>query len=189
MIYSAEQGKRGEVARLRTLESVWIRGKLTMWGRWSYIGGGSPGNMFNQLLSSKEVTKTAIRQILRQLDNAGLNEGELAEYFHNMLTGKNKSHLAFCTDTEALIIDRVIAQVLSPQQLNLIRRRYIGRGCSERQLAEELHLKHPELSSRTCRRRINIWLNMAEFMLYAPMCDAFEKNTEKFHLKCGPQYG
>ncbi|WP_218802151.1 DUF1133 family protein, partial [Klebsiella quasipneumoniae] len=39
---------------------IWIQGKLRMWGRWSYIGGGSGGNMFNQLLASGKVTKTAI---------------------------------------------------------------------------------------------------------------------------------
>ena len=54
MIHAAEVGKPGEHARLRTLESVWIQGKLRMWGRWSYIGGGSAGNMFNQLLANEE---------------------------------------------------------------------------------------------------------------------------------------
>ncbi|WP_154052105.1 DUF1133 family protein, partial [Enterobacter hormaechei] len=50
MINPSEVGKSGEMVRLRTLESIWIQGKLRMWGRWSYIGGGSGGNMFNHLL-------------------------------------------------------------------------------------------------------------------------------------------
>ncbi|EFH3247749.1 DUF1133 family protein, partial [Shigella flexneri] len=53
MIYPTNTGKSGEHLRLTTLESVWIQGKLRMWGRWSYIGGGKTGNMFNQLLASK----------------------------------------------------------------------------------------------------------------------------------------
>lgn len=43
MINPSEVGKNGEMLRLRTLESIWIQGKLRMWGRWSYIGGGSGG--------------------------------------------------------------------------------------------------------------------------------------------------
>lgn len=52
MINPSEVGKSGEMVRLRTLESIWIQGKLRMWGRWSYIGGGNGGNMFNTLLAS-----------------------------------------------------------------------------------------------------------------------------------------
>jgi len=36
MINPSEVGKSGEMVRLRTLESIWIQGKLRMWGRWSY---------------------------------------------------------------------------------------------------------------------------------------------------------
>lgn len=43
MIYPTNTGKSGEHLRLTTLESVWIQGKLRMWGRWSYIGGGKTG--------------------------------------------------------------------------------------------------------------------------------------------------
>ena len=43
MINPSEVGKSGEMVRLRTLESIWIQGKLRMWGRWSYIGGGIGG--------------------------------------------------------------------------------------------------------------------------------------------------
>ncbi len=67
MIYPTNTGKSGEHLRLTTLESVWIQGKLRMWGRWSYIGGGKTGNMFNQLLTSKKLTKTAINEALRRM--------------------------------------------------------------------------------------------------------------------------
>ncbi|CTT83733.1 late gene regulator [Escherichia coli] len=43
MIYPEITGKSGEHLRLNTLEAVWIQGKLRMWGRWSYIGGGKSG--------------------------------------------------------------------------------------------------------------------------------------------------
>jgi hypothetical protein len=43
MLNPSEVGKAGEHARLRTLESIWIQGKLNMWGRWSYIGEGKAG--------------------------------------------------------------------------------------------------------------------------------------------------
>ncbi|ELR2335296.1 DUF1133 family protein, partial [Salmonella enterica] len=49
MIYPSTSGKPDETFRLRTLESVWIQGKLRMWGRWSHIGGGTGGDMFNAL--------------------------------------------------------------------------------------------------------------------------------------------
>lgn len=67
MINPSEIGKTGEMVRLRTLESIWVQGKLRMWGRWSYIGGGSGGNMFNQLLASGKITKTAIKEALRRM--------------------------------------------------------------------------------------------------------------------------
>lgn len=57
MINPSTTGKGGEMLRLNTLESVWIQGKLRMWGRWSYIGSGSVGHMFNNLLASKKSVK------------------------------------------------------------------------------------------------------------------------------------
>lgn len=72
--------QKREHLRLTTLESVWIQGKLRMWGRWSYIGGGKTGNMFNQLLASKKLTKTAINEALRRMKKAGLNKSELEAF-------------------------------------------------------------------------------------------------------------
>ncbi|WP_228727671.1 DUF1133 family protein [Klebsiella michiganensis] len=112
MINPSEVGKSGEMVRLRTLESVWIQGKLRMWGRWSYIGGGSGGNMFNQLLASGKITKTAINDALRRMKKSGISKPELEAFFQEILNGKNKSGLAFCTDEEALTINSVLGEIL-----------------------------------------------------------------------------
>lgn len=112
MINPSEVGKTGEMVRLRTLESIWVQGKLRMWGRWSYIGGGSGGNMFNQLLVSGKITKTAINEALRRMKKSGIGKTELEAFFREILEGKNKSGLAFCSDDEGLKIDGVIASVL-----------------------------------------------------------------------------
>lgn len=112
MINPSEVGKAGEMVRLKTLEAIWIQGKLRMWGRWSYIGGGSGGNMFNQLLASGKVTKTAINEALRRMKKSGISKPELEAFFREILAGKNKSGLAFCTDDEGLLIDKVLGAVL-----------------------------------------------------------------------------
>lgn len=39
----------------------------------------------------------------------------------------------------------------------------------------------------TCRRRIDTWLSLIEAMLYAPMCDAFNVNSERFSLRDEPE--
>lgn len=108
MINPSEVGKAGEMVRLKTLEAIWIQGKLRMWGRWSYIGGGSGGNMFNQLLASGKVTKTAINEALRRMKKSGISKPELEAFFREILAGKSKSGLAFCTDDEGLLIDKVL---------------------------------------------------------------------------------
>ncbi|TRR18932.1 DUF1133 family protein, partial [Salmonella enterica] len=112
MINPSEVGKSGEMVRLRTLESIWIQGKLRMWGRWSYIGGGSSGNMFNQLLSSGKITKTAINDALRRMKKSGITKPELEAFLREILDSKNKTGLAFCTDEEGLKIDGVIGAIL-----------------------------------------------------------------------------
>jgi len=185
MINPTMTGKAGEVLRLQTLESVWIQGKLKMWGRWSYIGSRSGGNMFNSLLASKHVSKTAIQQVIRHLNASGLDQQELKTYFLDLLSGKHKSNLAFCTDEEGLIIDAAIGEILirtgHDRLYRLIESRYIHR-MSKKALARELNIKHPEWCLRTCESRIDVWLQMAETMLYAPMCDVFDKKTDRFHL-------
>ncbi|EJO4340668.1 DUF1133 family protein [Salmonella enterica] len=185
MIYPSTSGKPDETFRLRTLESVWIQGKLRMWGRWSHIGGGTGGDMFNALLASKKVSKTAIQQVLRHLKASGLSKDELREYFEDLLAGKNKSHLAFCTDAEGLMIDAVIGEILvragHKKLFGLICQRY-KRRMSKKAMARELNEMHPEWCLRTCESRIDVWLQMAEAMLYQPMCEVFEKKPDRFRL-------
>lgn len=186
MINPSEVGKKGEMIRLKTLESIWIQGKLRMWGRWSYIGGGSGGNMFNQLLAAGKVTKTAINDALRRMKKAGIKKPELEAFFKELLDSKHKSGLAFCTDEEALIVNSVLCKVLIQAGYKnlywLIEDRYIKR-LSKKAMARGLNKKHPEWCLRTCENRIDVWLNLAESMLYAPMCDAFGTNSDKFSLK------
>lgn len=190
MINPSEVGKSGEMARLRTLESVWIQGKLRMWGRWSFIGGGSGGNMFNQLLASGKITKTAINDALRRMKKSGLTKPELEAFFREILDGKNKTGIAFCSDDEGVCIDGVIAAVLISNGHNglfdVLLDRYRYRK-SKRFMAEQLQKRHPEWCYMTCRRRIDSWLSLAEFMLYAPMCDAFGTNGSRFKLQCEPE--
>jgi len=175
MIYPIHTGKIGEHLRLATLESVWIQGKLRMWGRWSYIGSGKPGNMFNQLLVSKKPTKTAIKESLRWMKRAGLDKPELEAFLRGMMDSRQKSWLSHCTDSEGLLVDQVIGQVLADHQglINVLRQRYEGRGMSKRMMAERLNKIHPEWALITCRRRVDQWLSIAEFILYSPMKKAF----------------
>ena len=185
MINPSEVGKSGEMVRLRTLESIWIQGKLRMWGRWSYIGGCSGGNMFNQLLASGKITKTAINEALRRMKKSGISKPELEAFFKEIQEGKNKSGLAFCTDEEALTINAVLSGILVQPGHNklyaLIEDRYIKR-MSKKAMARDLNEKHPEWCLRTCESRIDVWLNVAESMLYKPMCDAFGTNGDRFYL-------
>ncbi|HHS9880575.1 TPA: DUF1133 family protein [Klebsiella aerogenes] len=182
MIYPTATGKAGEIIRLNTLESTMVQGRLKMWGRWSFIGGGSSGNMFNQLLASKKITKTAINEALRRMKKAGISKPELETFLREMMDGNKKSHLAHCTDSEALIIDRVIGETLGqyPAMLELIRQRYIGKGKSKKTLARELNEKHPDWCLRTCESRIYSWLHVAEHALYVPLCDAFGLDVDRF---------
>ena len=185
MINPSEVGKSGEMVRLRTLESIWIQGKLRMWGRWSYIGGGSGGKMFNQLLASGKITKTAINEALRRMKKAGISKPELEAFFKEIKEGKNKSGLAFCTDEEAMVVNSVLSEILirsgNKRLYDLIEDRYIKR-LSKKAMARDLNEKHPEWCLRTCESRIDVWLNFAESMLYAPMCDAFGANSDRFYL-------
>ena len=175
MIYPEITGKSGEHLRLKTLEAVWIQGKLRMWGRWSYIGGGKTGNMFNQLLASKKLTKTAINEALRRIRESGIDKPELEAFLREMIAGRQKSWLSHCTDAEALSIDGVISKALAryPGLIDILRQRYEGRGMSKRKMAELLNEVHPEWCYATCRNRIDMWLRIAEFILYPLMQDAF----------------
>ncbi|MBH3019112.1 DUF1133 family protein [Serratia ureilytica] len=185
MIYPDNIGKGdGKELLLRALERVWIQGRLKMWGRWSGMESfGRAGNMFNRLLTSNKVTKAAITQALNQLKKAGCEQEELRQYLLDILEGKQKSSLAFCTDSEAAIMDRVIGAVLLdyPGLKFIIQQRYIGKGKSLKEMAADLHEYRPEWCMRTCETRVAVWVKTAEFMLYRPMSDAFEVNSERFY--------
>ncbi|MFV8145181.1 DUF1133 family protein [Enterobacter cloacae complex sp.6722787] len=186
MINPSEVGKSGELVRLRTLESIWVQGKLRMWGRWSYIGGGSGGNMFNQLLASGKITKSAINGALRRMKKSGITKPELEAYLREILDSKNKTGLAFCSDEEGLMIDGVIAAVLMNEEYRglygvIVDRHRLRK--SKLQMAKELNSKHPDWTLITCRRRIDTWVSLAESILYAPLCDAFATNSDRFKLQ------
>lgn len=186
MINPSEVGKSGELVRLRTLESIWVQGKLRMWGRWSYIGGGSGGNMFNQLLASGKITKSAINDALRRMKKSGITKPELEAYLREILDSKNKTGLAFCSDEEGLMIDGVIAAVLMNEEYRglygvIVDRHRLRK--SKLQMAKELNSKHPDWTLITCRRRIDTWVSLAESILYAPLCDAFGTNSDRFKLQ------
>lgn len=186
MINPSEVGKSGELVRLRTLESIWVQGKLRMWGRWSYIGGGSGGNMFNQLLASGKITKSAINDALRRMKKSGITKPELEAYLREILDSKNKTGLAFCSDEEGLKIDGVIAAVLMNEEYRglygvIVDRHRLRK--SKLQMAKELNSKHPDWTLITCRRRIDTWVSFAESILYAPLCDAFATNSDRFKLQ------
>ena len=186
MINPSEVGKSGELVRLRTLESIWVQGKLRMWGRWSYIGGGSGGNMFNQLLASGKITKSAINDALRRMKKSGITKPELEAYLREILDSKNKTGLAFCSDEEGLMIDGVIAAVLMNEEYRgmygvIVDRHRLRK--SKLQMAKELNSKHPDWTLITCRRRIDTWVSLAESILYAPLCEAFDTNSDRFKLQ------
>ena len=136
-------------------------------------------NMFNQLLASKKLTKTAINEALRRMKKAGLNKSELEAFLRDMINGKQKSWLAHCTDAEALCIDRVISEVLAehPGLISVLRQRYEGRGMTKRKMAELLNDAHPEWCFSTCEKRIANWLAVAEYALYIPMRESFAQKT------------
>lgn len=185
MIYPNTTGKVDEMVRLNTLESAMVQGRLKMWGCWSFIGSGAVGNMFNQLLVSNKITKTAINEALRRMKKAGIRKPELEAFLKEMIAGNKKSHLAHCTDSEALVIDRTVGVVLAehPALIDLLHQRYDGKGKSKKMLARSLNEKHPEWCLRTCESRIDVWLSFAESMLYVPLCDAFCTNVSKFRLQ------
>ncbi|MEF9678920.1 DUF1133 family protein [Pectobacterium aroidearum] len=191
MIYPSEVGKGGEVLRLRTLESVWIQGKLKMWGRWSAINTSPTAtDMFKKLLGKYVVSQDDMSKALKALRKKGCSSKEFELWVNDMLQQSRHSSLVFCTDDEGLVMDKVIAGAMKDNQplLRLLERRYQGK-MSIREIAEGLHLSHPELSFMTCRRRVDVWLGMAESMLYQPMCDAFETNSERFYLQSEPITG
>ncbi|MGC7981005.1 DUF1133 family protein, partial [Salmonella enterica] len=97
--------------------------------------------------------KTAINEALRRLKKSGTSKPELEAFLREMMNGKQKSWLAHCTDSEAMLIDRVIGTVLAeyPALKKLIHQRYEGQGMSKRKMAEQLNELHPDWCLRTCK--------------------------------------
>lgn len=158
-----------------------------MWGRWSSINEcPHSSDMFRKLLKRYIVTHNDLSNVLKKLKRLGCSK-ELESWVENMMRESLRSSLTFCTDDEALKMDRAIASVLINDQLlrRIIEKHYRDR-ISLRVLAEELQWDHPEWSYSTCRRRINKWLSVVEYMLYQPMNDAFELNAKRFYLNGEP---
>jgi len=177
----------GRGFELRTLKRVWLPGKLKMWGRWSAINEcPEAADMFKKILKKYVITQNELSNFLQNLKRIGCLR-EFESWLENMMRESLRSSLAFCTDDEALVMDRVIARVLINDQSlhHLIERHYRDR-MSMRKLAEDLNDNHPDWSHSTCRRRIKTWLSVAEYMLYQPMNDAFELNSARFYLNSEP---
>ncbi|PRD13998.1 DUF1133 family protein [Pantoea coffeiphila] len=178
MIYPDTTGLPYGAIELNTLERVWIQGRLKMWGRWaSYSTNPRAKGIIENLIQGKTVTRAAIQDALQRLQRAGLEKGQLFEFFQAMQKKQVFSSLVFCTDAEGLKMDRVILDTLSdsPGLKQLVIRRYCYK-LTPKALADRMHDNHPELSLSTCRRRIDVWLKSAEIILYAPMFAAFERN-------------
>lgn len=83
------------------------------------------------------------------------------------------------------MMDAVIGEILvragHKKLFGLICQRY-KRRMSKKAMARELNEMHPEWCLRTCESRIDVWLQMAEVMLYQPMCEVFEKKPDRFRL-------
>ncbi|MDE9483610.1 DUF1133 family protein [Xenorhabdus bovienii] len=177
MIYPNTCGKGEEYLRLRTLESVWIRGQLSLWGQWSTVSKSSQAaGILSRLLAQPVISKKALKAAMKRMEQAGLTQRELLWIFGGMQEKQAISRLWFCTDSEGLKIDAVIAKVMKndPSLLNVVKEHYVFKK-SHYGIALEMHERCPETSLSTCRRRIGAWLHVAEFMLYRPMCDEFER--------------
>ncbi|MBD2822132.1 DUF1133 family protein [Xenorhabdus sp. 42] len=177
MIYPDTCGKGEEHLRLRTLESVWIRGQLSLWGRWSTISSSpQAAGILSRLLTQPVIPKKALKAAMKRMQQAGLTQEELLRIFGRMQEKPSISQLWFCSDPEGLKMDTVIAKVMKndPGLLNVVKEHYVFKK-SYYGIAIEMHERCPEISLSTCRRRVKAWLRVAEFMLYRPMCDEFGK--------------
>ncbi|QAB30915.1 DUF1133 family protein [Pantoea ananatis] len=192
MIYPSTTGKAdGKDLRLRTMESVWLQGKLKMWGRWSAIDiNPKAADMFKRLLGKYVVTQDDLNKALKALRKKGCSSKELESWVNSMLAESRHSSLVFCTDEEAAVMDKTIGLTFrnDPGLLRILKKRYQEK-MSLREIAEEFWEIHPELSFATCRRRVDTWMGMTEVMLYQPMSDAFGLNSHRFYLQSEPVTG
>lgn len=185
MIYPDNMGPVGDEIRLRTMESVWVQGKLKMWGRWSsYSELPEVVNMFKRLMSSGRINQDDLSKALKQLRKSGCSTDELEIWMNEALRESTKSSLVFCTDPEGLLMNRVIGTEMLryPGLLHILKQRYLGRGQSKRAVAGLVNETHPEWSFKTCQRRVDTWLCAAESILYLPLNDAFGHNAQRFNV-------
>lgn len=192
MIYPTTTGKAdGKELRLRTMESVWIQGKLKMWGRWSvYSDMPEAVNMFKSMLKRNRITPEDLKTAISKLRKSGCTSQELEHWMFQLQQESALSSLVFCTDAEGALMDRVISETLRnyPGLLSVIKMRYQGRGKSKSEIARGLNEAWPDWSLKTCQRRIDTWLNAAEYSLYLPMNDAFNLNSDRFVLNSVQKY-
>lgn len=185
MIYPDNIGPAGSEIRLRTLESVWVQGKLKMWGRWSSDNEMPEAvSMFKRLMSSGRIDHNDISKAIIKLQKSGCSTEELEVWMSEALREGTKSSLVFCTDPEGLLMNRVIGTEMLkyPGLLEVLKARYLGRGKSKRTIAEDVNKTHPEWSYATCRRRVDVWLSAAESILYLPLNDVFGNNADRFKV-------
>lgn len=64
------------------------------------MGRDRIGSMSNQLLSGQVITQSDINGVLSRMKDAGISEPELEAFFMELLRGKSRSPLTFCTDEE-----------------------------------------------------------------------------------------
>ncbi|MDF7658340.1 DUF1133 family protein [Erwiniaceae bacterium L1_54_6] len=193
MIYPSTTGKAdGKDLRLHTMESVWIQGRLKMWGRWAtYSDMPEAVNMFKRMLSRGKVTREDLVKAIKELRKSGCSNDQLENWMFQLQEESVLSNLVFCTNEEGALMDKVIGATLinSPGLLSILKARYLGHGKKQSEIARELNEVHPEWSWRTSQRRVSTWLNAAEYALYLPMNDAFNLNSERFSLKVGTKTG
>ncbi|MFU9124124.1 DUF1133 family protein [Proteus vulgaris] len=177
MIYPLTVGKGEEHLKLRTLESMWIRGRLKMWGRWAaFSKAPSATSMFNQLLEEPTITKKALRDAINRMHTSGLSKETLLMFLEEFKDKKTLSSMWFCSDTEGGEMDKVICEVMNADAglLNILKQHYVYKK-SKHEIALELCEKDGRYCLRTYQDRVKAWLNVAEFMLYRPMCDRFDR--------------
>ncbi|WP_368937557.1 DUF1133 family protein [Proteus terrae] len=177
MIYPLTVGKGEEHLKLRTLESVWIRGRLKMWGRWAAFSKvPSATSMFNQLLEEPTITKKALKDAINRMHTSGLSKETLLMFLEEFKDKKTLSSMWFCSDTEGGEMDKVICEVMNADAglLNILKQHYVYKK-SKHEIALELCEKDGRYCLRTYQDRVKAWLNVAEFMLYRPMCDRFDR--------------
>jgi len=100
VIYPLTTGKGEEHLKLRTLESVWIRGRLKMWGRWAAFSKvPDAAGMFNQLLEEPTITKKALKDAMKRMRTSGLSKETLLMFLEEF---KDKRHSVACGSVRIL---------------------------------------------------------------------------------------